>query len=49
MINKKQEWNQNKEKGFLVLIDNFLDEKTCLKLYEECISAPKIGETVFTR
>ena len=50
MINKKQEWNQNKEQGFpRAMIDNFLDEKTCLKLYEECISAPKGGWTVFTR
>ena len=50
MINKKQEWNQNKQQGFpRAMIDNFLDEKTCLKLYEECISAPKGGWTVFTR
>lgn len=50
MINKKQEWNRTKEQGFArVTIDNFLDRETCLKLYEECISAPKGGWTVFTR
>lgn len=50
MINKKQEWNTNKEHGFpRAKIDNFLDEKTCLKLYEECILAPKGGWTIFTR
>jgi Rps23 Pro-64 3,4-dihydroxylase Tpa1-like proline 4-hydroxylase len=50
MINKKKEWNKNKENGFAhAVIDNFLDEETCLKLYEECISAPKGGWTVFTR
>ena len=50
MINKKKEWNRTKEEGFArVTIDNFLDRETCLKLYEECISAPKGGWTVFTR
>ena len=50
MINKKKEWNKNKENGFAhAVIDNFLDEETCLKLYEECISAPKGGWTVFSR
>lgn len=50
MINKKKEWNKNKENGFAhAVIDNFLDEETCLKLYEECINAPKGGWTVFTR
>ena len=50
MINKKREWNKNKENGFAhAVIDNFLDEETCLKLYEECINAPKGGWTVFTR
>jgi Rps23 Pro-64 3,4-dihydroxylase Tpa1-like proline 4-hydroxylase len=50
VINKKKEWNKNKENGFAhAVIDNFLDEETCLKLYEECISAPKGGWTVFTR
>ena len=40
----------NKENGFAhAVIDNFLDEETCLKLYEECINAPKGGWTVFTR
>ena len=34
MINKKQEWNQNKEQGFpRAMIDNFLDEKN---LFESC-------------
>ena len=51
MLYKKQNWNNNREKwGFgRTYIDNFLDEETCLKLYEECISAPKGGWTVFTR
>ena len=50
MINKKKEWNKNKENGFAhAVIDNFLDEETCLNLYEECISAPKGGWTVFSR
>ena len=50
MINKKQEWEDNKKQGFpRAKIDNFLDEKTCLKLYEECLSAPKGGWTIFTR
>jgi len=50
MINKKQEWEDNKKQGFpRAKIDNFLDEKTCLKLYQECISAPKGGWTIFTR
>jgi len=50
VINKKKEWNKNKENGFAhAVIDNFLDEETCLKLYEECINAPKGGWTVFTR
>ena len=51
MLYKKQEWVKNKEKwGFgRTKIDNFLDEETALKLYEECMSAPKGGWTVFTR
>ena len=50
MINKKKEWLRSKENGFAhAVIDNFLDEETCLKLYEECINAPKGGWTVFTR
>ena len=50
MIHKKTEWNKNKEQGYpRAKIDNFLDEKTCLKLYEECLSAPKGGWTIFTR
>ena len=50
MINKKQEWNTNKEHGFpRAKIDNFLDDETCLKLYDECLSAPKGGWTIFTR
>jgi Rps23 Pro-64 3,4-dihydroxylase Tpa1-like proline 4-hydroxylase len=50
VINKKKEWLKNKENGFAhALIDNFLDEDTCLKLYEECINAPKGGWSVFTR
>jgi Rps23 Pro-64 3,4-dihydroxylase Tpa1-like proline 4-hydroxylase len=50
MISKKREWNKNKEIGIpYTVIDNFIDEETCLKLYEECISAPKGGWTVFTR
>ncbi len=50
MINKKKEWLKNKESGFAhAVFDNFLDEETCLKLYEECITAPKGGWTVFTR
>ena len=50
MINKKREWETNKNNGYAhAVLDNFLDEETCLKLYEECISAPKGGWTVFTR
>lgn len=51
MLYKKKEWNTNKEKwGFgRTHIDNFLDEETTLKLYEECISAPRGGWSVFTR
>ena len=50
MINKKEEWNRTKEQGFArVKIDNFLDRETCLKLHEECESAPRGGWTVFTR
>ena len=51
MINKKSEWEQTKSKwGFgRTKIDNFLDEETVNKLYEECKNAPKGGWTVFTR
>ena len=50
MIHKKKEWDKNKEQGYpRMKIDNFLDEETCLKLYEECFSAPKGGWTIFTR
>ena len=50
MINKKLEWEKNKTDGFgRVVIDNFLDEETCMQLYEECMNAPKGGWTVFTR
>ena len=51
MINKKSEWNSNKNKfGFgRVKIDNFLDDETVHQLYKECINAPKGGWTVFTR
>ena len=50
MIHKKSDWVKNKNLGYpKTYIDNFLDEDTCLKLYEECISAPKGGWTVFTR
>ena len=38
MISKKHEWEKNKsEWGFgRTKIDNFLDEETVHKLYEEC-------------
>lgn len=51
MINKKLSWESTKEKwGFgRIKIDDFLDEETCLKLYHECVNAPKGGWTVFTR
>ena len=51
MINKKYDWEHSKkEYGFgKTKIDNFLDEETVYKLYEECINAPKGGWTVFTR
>jgi len=50
MINKKQEWEKTKSQGYArAIIDNFLDEETALKLYEECMSAPSGGWTVFTR
>ena len=50
MINKKLEWEKNKKNGFPhAIVDNFLDKDTCLKLYEECINAPRGGWTSFTR
>ena len=51
MINKKTSWElAKKQHGFgRVKIDDFLDEETCLKLYNECVNAPKGGWTVFTR
>ena len=50
MIHKKKEWDKNKKQGYpRMKIDNFLDEETCLKLYEECLSAPRGGWTIFTR
>lgn len=51
MISKKGEWESNKKKwGFgKTKVDNFLDDDTVYKLYEECIAAPKGGWTVFTR
>ena len=45
MINKRKEWSESGR----VIFDNFLDEETTLKLYEECITAPKGGWTVFSR
>ena len=40
MINKKKEWNKNKENGFAhAVIDNFLDEETCL----DCLLIMKKG------
>ena len=47
MIYKKREWDES-EVPF-IYVDNFLDEKTCLKLHEECIQAPKGGWTLFSR
>jgi len=50
MINKQKEWIENKKARIPhAVFDNFIDNKTCLKLYEECITAPKGGWTVFTR
>ena len=50
MLNKKNEWECNKKSGIPhAVFDNFLDEATCIKLYEECVSAPRGGWTVFTR
>lgn len=51
MVHKKQDWLKNKENyGFgRTYIDNFLDEETAHKLFEECKNAPKGGWTVFTR
>lgn len=51
MIHKKLDWEKNKKQnGFgYTYVDNFLDETTVNKLYEECIDAPKGGWTVFTR
>ena len=50
MINKQREWIENKKAGVPhAVFDNFIDKETCLKLYEECINAPKGGWTVFTR
>ena len=51
MINKKYDWEHSKkEYGFgKTKIDNFLDDETVHKLYQECVNAPKGGWTVFTR
>ncbi len=51
MISKKNEWESNRKTwGFgRTKIDNFLDENTIYNLYDECMSAPKGGWTVFTR
>ena len=50
MIYRKRDWIANAQQGFArTYIDSFLDEETCLKLYEECLSAPKEGWTVFSR
>lgn len=50
MLFKKENWEKNKESGYpRTYIDNFIDDETCLKLYNECLNSPKGGWTVFTR
>ena len=51
MIYKKSEWDRcKKEWGFgKTYIDNFTDDEIVYKLFDECMSAPKDGWTVFTR
>jgi hypothetical protein len=51
MLWKRKQWNDTLEKGYPhIVIDNFLDEETALKLYDECIDgAPRGGWTNFTR
>ena len=50
MLHKKGDWDKKKQKGYpRTHIDGFIDDETCLKLYEECMSAPKGGWSVFTR
>ena len=47
MIYKKREWDESPVP--FIYVDNFLDEKTCLKLHNECLDAPKGGWTLFSR
>ena len=51
MLWKRKQWNDTLQKGYPhIVIDNFLDEETALKLYDECINgAPRGGWTNFTR
>ena len=47
MIYKKRQWDES-EVPF-IYVDNFLDEKTCLELHDECLNAPRGGWTLFSR
>ena len=50
MIYRKRDWIANAQNGFArTYIDSFLDDETCLNLYNECLTAPKEGWTVFSR
>ena len=51
MLWKRKQWNDTLQKGYPhIVIDNFLDEETALKLYDECVNgAPRGGWTNFTR
>ena len=51
MLWKRKQWNDTLEKGYPhIVIDNFLDEDTAHKLYDECVNtAPRGGWTLFSR
>ena len=51
MLWKRKQWNDTLEKGYPhIVIDNFLDEDTAHKLYDECVNtAPRRGWTLFSR
>lgn len=51
MLQRKEQWDSfKKENGFgLAVFDDFLDKETTHKLYQECLSAPEGGWTLFSR